>query len=145
MIRRKLLIGFIICALVTAAAITYVVNSPVLLYKLTGSVRAFNTIVSRDVPKGSDISRLETVAGTGKRVPAPDWLLRDIQNRPERYPDGWKDGDTLVSYEFPGKGMSMIWYIQVREGRLVNYDPAELASQPQDRPIYTLAAPPAPK
>lgn len=44
--------------------------------------------------------------------------------------DGWQDGDFWACYDFPGKSR---WWFQVRNGKLVNYDPAVIASQSQAR------------
>ena len=44
--RRPLFVGLAICALLIFAVAIWLANSPALLYRLTGSVRYFNTAVS---------------------------------------------------------------------------------------------------
>ena len=99
---------------------------------IRGDQYAFNVAVSQTVPRQSTLVRLESVIGPGHR-PAPSDRLavsmrRMVESHPAQYPDGWQKGDHWVCYDFPGGHR---WWFQVRDGRLVNYDPAILASQPQ--------------
>ncbi len=130
--RRALVIGLTICVPVIVAAVIWLANSPALLYRLTGRVHYFNAAVSREVPKGSDVSHLEAVVGSGKRVEAPPWLLQNMEREPELYPDGWREGDEFIRYECSGPPGHCTLNFQVRNGKLVNYDPVVLASQPQE-------------
>ena len=94
----------------------------------------FNLIVSRAVPKSGRLAELEAVAGRAIRPPATDRLAssmrRMVETNSNRYSDGWEEGDFWACYDFPDGNR---WWFQVRNGRLVNYDPAVLASQPQPR------------
>jgi len=112
---------------VTTAA--FLARSPSLLYQLTGRQRQFNLAVSRAVPSGASLVQLESVVGPGQRVPVPPWLRQMTHRHPNFYPDGWREGDTCVSYSFPYQST---WYFQVRGGRLVNYNPDVLSGQPQE-------------
>jgi hypothetical protein len=104
------------------------------LHWFRGNIDGFNVVVSRSVPKGSTLADLEFVAGRATRPPSSDRaamaMRRTVESNPGRYPDGWKEGDFWACYDFPDKTR---WWFQVRDGRLVNYDPAVLASQPQRR------------
>lgn len=108
--------------------------SPGLRYRATGRQRDFNALVSRQVPMGSTLAALEAVAGPAEVPPADDRavlaLRASMAGQPQWYPDGWREGDSWVCYRFPGESR---WWFQVRDGRLVNYDPAVLAGQPQEQ------------
>jgi len=127
--RPRIGLSLAVLALAMTAAVTLAL-SPSWQYQLTGHQRPFNRAVSRAVPRGSTLARLESVAGPGKRASVPSWLQQIIRSRPNDYPDGWREEDFCVSYSFPGHST---WYFQVRDGRLVNYDPAVLAGQPQEQ------------
>jgi hypothetical protein len=116
--------------MILLAAVILLTRSPASLYRLTGSQRQFNIAVSRYVPKGATLGQLEAVVARGTRTPVPSWLRRTIRREPDRFREGWREGDDCVSYAFPGNSR---WYFQVRDGRLVNYDPVVLADQPQEK------------
>lgn len=92
-----------------------------------GTQYGFNVVVSRAVPEGATLARLEAVAGPAIRPPATDRLAAAMRDAVAG-PDGWREGDSWACYDFPDGDR---WWFQVRGGRLVNYDPAVLASQPQ--------------
>jgi hypothetical protein len=127
---RRLSWGLLAVAALTLSAAGFLSLSPSFLYRLTGSQRQFNLAVSQSVLKGATLAQLENVVGPGQKVSIPPWLRQMIERQPGAYPDGWTEGDTCVSYSFPGNST---WYFQVRDGRLVNYDPAVLAGQPQEQ------------
>ena len=115
---RTLLIGVAALALLLAAGIRW----------FRGTQYGFNVVVSRAVPKGATLADLEAVAGPAIRPPAADRLAAAIGRAAAAKPDGWREGDSWACYDFPDGNR---WWFQVRDGRLVNYDPAVLASQPQ--------------
>ncbi|MDR3620154.1 MAG: hypothetical protein P4L85_12445 [Paludisphaera borealis] len=117
------LAALMVCAAALAAW------NPAWLYRVTGSQRYFNIAVSRAVPRGATLAQLESVVGPGQRVADPSWSKKCIERMPSDNPDGWREGDVFVSYSFPGK---VTWYFQARDGRLINYEPAVLAGQPQE-------------
>ncbi len=103
--------------------------TPSWVYGLTGGQWAFNRAVSWAVPREASLAQLEAVVGPGRPVLTPPWLRQTVLREPSLYPDGWRVGDTSVSYSFPDKS---VWYFQIRDGRLVNYDPSVMAGQPQE-------------
>jgi hypothetical protein len=97
-----------------------------------GSQGAFNVVIGRTVPRGSTLAALEAVAGPAIRPAPADRLTGAIRRKIERdsvlNSDGWREGDFLVYYEFPDDNR---WWFQIRDGKLVNYDPAVLMGQSQ--------------
>jgi hypothetical protein len=126
---RWLALGSFALLTITLAAVILLTRFPSFMYRLTGSQRHFNLAVSRAIPKGATLAQLEAEVGRGRLVNAPPWMREMVRREPSRYTDGWREGDTCVSYSFPGKST---WYFQVRDGRLVNYNPSVLAGQPQE-------------
>jgi hypothetical protein len=122
------LIGVGVVALFVVAAV-FPPRIAALFYHVTNSQRHFNIAVSRAVPKGATLDQLEGLVGRAVRTPVPYWMKKQILRDPSGYPEGWREGDDAVFYTFPDQSR---WYFQVRGGRLVNYDPAVLAGQPQE-------------
>ncbi len=132
---RRLIIGLAICSLILVAAGAWLVNHPALVYRLTGSEHYFATAIKETIPKGCDVGHLESLVGQGTPTAPPDWMLRWIDEKPNLSPDGWREGDKLIRYDFSGS----TWYFQIRDGHLVNYDPNDVVID--RRPITSLSAP----
>lgn len=104
----------------------------------TADRHAFHRVVSRGVPKHATLAQLESVAGPSERVPASgpmaDYIKRMVVADLARNTDGWREDDTWAVYYKNGN----MWSFQIRDGRLVNYDPDALAKMPDPQPMTTL-------
>jgi hypothetical protein len=133
--RRRLIIASI-AGLALIAVGFWLLAPPAVLYRVTHSERHFNMTIKAGLPKGADVTQLESLVGRGEKIAPPDWMLPWIAEKPERNPDGWRDSDQIIRYPFARS----TWYFQVRDGHLVNYDPADVVIDPP--PLTSLAAPP---
>ncbi len=129
-------VRFTVRRMMIAVGLTGLLIAVGLRWYLSNQYR-FNGVVTRAVPKGSTLAHLESVAGRAVYPASTNRLAlsmrRMVEADPAQYPDGWEEGDFWACYDFPDGNR---WWFQVRNRRLVNYDPAVLASQPQTkRPI----------
>lgn len=113
---RSLLIGVALLAVILAIGVRWYRSLPV----------PFHHLVSRAVPRGGSLSDLEAVAGPAQRLPGTDRLARFLSEQviasPGLSPDGWREDDAWAVYHRDDQ----VWGFQLRDGRIINYDPARL-------------------
>jgi len=118
--------GLLIASIVIG--VSMIVLSPSRLYRLFGGYHQFARAVRLSVPKDATLSQLEAAVGPGTPVGGePSWMQAVARQSPQNFPDGFQANDSYVRHTFP----EMVFYFQIRRGRLVNFDPAKVTSDDQ--------------
>ncbi len=100
-------------------------ESPDQHYRKHHDGKSLYEVLYKQVKPGDSIEKVQGLLGPGE--PAESRARRAIekfaQKTPDRYPDGYRETDTLLDY--PMDGGSAI--LQFRDGRLINHNPEDCA------------------
>lgn len=128
MIRSRLALILIVVILgLIGLALSILYVNPALHYRLGGSQNALDQSLSRQVRPGDTFERVQELLGrpdTGAAVQATgEKLVRESLSRGLDIPDGLESGDRFALW----RAGQFSTYLQFRDGRLVNFNPADYA------------------
>ena len=97
-------------------------------YCQTSSTESLRLAMLHEIKPGMTTQEVQQKIGTGERPEGKQHdravkIVRYFNDRyPEKYPDGFQDTDVIFSYP-SDQGLTV--YLQYRDNRLINHDPAE--------------------
>ena len=97
-------------------------------YRLFHDESSFNSVLHQQIRPCDSIVRVERLLGKGRH--APEWavmLRRAVDARPEGFPNGFQNDDTILEYPLKHAFGAGAHYLQFRNGHLVNFAPEEFA------------------